>query len=605
MSAFAVIYERSNTPVELGVFNRVMERLAHRGPDGSDFVSVGSLAMGRWHFWTTPEEVNERQPLELNGLPFKIVLDGRLDNRAALFEELGISRVAERDLSDAALILRAYARWGENCFERLVGEFALVIFDGQKNELICARDHLGDRALFYAFYGARLIVASEPWAVAGGLDTPPAINEYAVAHYFALKIPENGQTLFNGVYELQPASTLTVTPAAQRVRRYWEADPSKKIRYKTDEEYAEHFRSLLEESVRCRLRSTAPAGVLMSGGLDSTSVACLAARMVAPRRLTTVSYVFDELLDCDERRYVNAVTEQWRTRSIQIPCDDAWTYKDWQNWRRNPNLPEGNMYRLVKERAYQRARDEGLRVLLTGGFGDQLYDGAEEWMSDLFADGKPRQALREFSENIRSYGLRKSLAARSFRRLARHALEKIPGGKFLRAKQAPSPWLTSYSNDIVNSEPSAWMNPAFSLKNNLLGLRSAQNPYETYNVSQYALELRHPYRDRRLIEFALALPAYQLYFHGVYKYILRIAMKGILPEAIRARREPTSLAPLYFRGVEREKVFLQDLVQDANASWRKFVQADWLLKHWDAPAARNRDGLEALVPWLCFSYSAW
>ena len=217
MSAFAVIYERSNTTGDPAVYNRIMERLSHRGPDGSDIVSAGNVTMGHWHFWTTPEEVGERQPLELKGSPFKIVLDGRIDNREELFTKLNISPAEGKSLSDASLVLHAYAFWGEDCFKQFVGEFALVIFDEQKNELICARDHLGDRTLFYSDYGSQFVIASEPWAVVGVSLTKPELNESAIAHYFALKATEDGQTFFNNVYELLPAHTITITSTGQRL----------------------------------------------------------------------------------------------------------------------------------------------------------------------------------------------------------------------------------------------------------------------------------------------------------------------------------------------------------------------------------------------------
>ncbi|MDD2921321.1 MAG: asparagine synthase-related protein [Anaerolineales bacterium] len=605
MSAFAVIYD-ANPLENPGALHRIMERLNHRGPDGSSFVFAKNVAMGHWRFWTTPEEVGERQPLELRGLPFKIVLDGRIDNREELFAKLNLSPAEGKTLSDAALILRAYDRWREECFQYFVGEFALAIFDEQRGELVCVRDQLGDRTLFYANGNAQTIVASEPWAIAAVNDAKPDLNESAVAHYFALKAPENGQTLFNNIYELLPAHVMVVSKTARRIRRYWQPDPQKKIRYKTDEEYAAHFLALLEESVRCRMRSNAPIGILMSGGLDSTSVASIAARKIKPEALTAISYVFDELTDCDERQYINAVKAQWNTRSIQIPCDDAYPYKDWANWRRNPNHPEGNPYRLLKERAYQRANNEGVRVLLTGGFGDHLYDGAEDWMADLIEDGRLMQAAQGFAYHVRAFGLRRSLAAKSTRRAARRALDQLPGGKRLRGKATAAPWLTPFSIRSMDNQSGAWLDPAFATKENLLGLIAAQNGTgDTFGASRHAIELRHPYRDRRLVEFALALPAYQFYYRGVHKYILRVAMQGILPEIIRARSQPSSLISLFFRGVEREKNLLEGYFQNPNANWRKFVKADWLSSRWNIPVTPEKDGPEALISWLCASYEAW
>ena len=206
---------------------------------------------------------------------------------------------------------------------------------------------LGDRTLFYAFHRSSLLVASEPWAVVGAGKIPGEFNESAIAHFFALRATEDGQTLFKEVYELLPAHVMIVNATGSKTRRYWQPDPNKRFLGKSDGEYAEQFRTLLEDSIRSRLRSVTPVGVLMSGGLDSTSIACLAARILAPQPVTTISYVFDELSDCDERQYIGAVVKQWGIHSIQIPCDDAWPLKDWKNWPHNSNKPEGNPYGLL------------------------------------------------------------------------------------------------------------------------------------------------------------------------------------------------------------------------------------------------------------------
>ena len=353
MSAFAVLYDYSGSPLEPGLLERVMGRLSHRGPDGQDAFVSGPLAMGHWHFWTTPEEVGERQPLQVDDLPFRLVFDGRLDNREDLFAALSISVEEGRLLSDAALVLRAYAAWGERCVERFIGEFALVLFDEYQHSLFCARDHLGDRTLFYTQHGNRMAIASEPWAVVGAQSAPVELDERAVAHYFALRATPDGQTLFKDVIELLPANVILINEHGLRLQRYWQPDFDRKIRYKTDEEYADHFRDLLEESVRCRMRSTTPVAVLMSGGLDSTSVASLAARMLAPQQLTTISYVFDKFPECDERPYIEAVKQKWNIRSLQVFVDNCCPYQD---LRIDVNDVGGTPYQLHENLGYQQAK---------------------------------------------------------------------------------------------------------------------------------------------------------------------------------------------------------------------------------------------------------
>lgn len=568
-----------------------MQRLSHRGADGSGEWRAKDVYMGHRRLWTTPEEIGEQQPLRLAGLPFTLVFDGRLDNRQDIQRQLGEdSRASEANLSDAAIVLQAYARWREDCFAKFIGEFALVIYDEERREILCARDPLGDRTLYYAKRGAQVAAASEAWAAAANLNDS-SINERAAAHYFALQVPPDGQTLFNNVFELPPAHWMKINKMGQRIQRYWQPDPQKKIRYKTDKEYADHFYALLKESVHCRMRSATPIGAMMSGGLDSTSVASLAAQ---EQPLTAFSYVFDEVAECDERLYINAMQAQYRLRSIQMPCDDAYPYRNWRAWTRNPNLPEGNPYRLLKERAYRRAQEEGIRVLLTGGFGDHLYDGAEEWLADLLEDGHYAQAARQMTQALKVFGLKSVLAAPSLRRTVKRAIKKRR-----RAPSKPA-WLTPLAASYLQNE--APQEEAFASKSNLLGLLVSQSGTgDCFSASRFQVELRHPYRDRRLVEFMLALPAYQLYYHGAYKHILRNAMQGILPETIRARKQPTSLMPLYLRGVRAEQETLRQELQKKR--WQTFIRKEWLETRWNVPPIK--DGAAALIPWLCFSYEAW
>ena len=611
MSAFAVVYEWFNGPVEPGVLERVMERLQQRGPDGSDTFQTGNAAMGHWHFWTTPEEVGERQPLGLKDLPFRIVMDGRLDNRRELLEALNVNDLDGVRLSDAALVLHAYDRWGKDCFEHFIGEYALAILDEARGELVCARDALGDRSLYYAIKGTRMIVASEPWAAAGADGCAEEINDNAVVHYFAFKTCENGETLFKNVFELPPAHAMLVNASGEHHWRYWQPVPSFRLRGKSDQEYAEGFLPILEESVRCRLRSESPAGLLMSGGLDSGSVACLVSRMISPAPLETLSYVFDELSDCDERIYIEELKTRLGIHSIQIPCDDLWPYKHLQDWPRNTNQPDGNLYRMVMERTYQRARQEGLRVLLTGTYGDELYDGADDWLADLIEEGRLGEAAQEIKLHLHYTGLRRTWKSLYLRRAVTRGIKNLPVGKQLvsavkrwRTIRTPN-WLTPFSLTCL-SKDKPQLDPAFELREGLLGMWIAEDCVtEAGYAGRYSIELRHPYRDRRLVEYVLGIPAHQLYRHGQYKHVLRTAMQGILPEAIRTRTRPTTLLMLLARGMERERDVLQENIQNPGAAWGKYVRADWLKQHWETPVTQETDGADAIVPWLCVSFASW
>ena len=156
----------------------------------------GPIAMGHWHFWTMPEEVGERQPIKISVLPSTIVMDGRLDNRSELIHRLGIPMGEASQLSDATLALKAYAKWGEDYVNFFIGDFAIVVYDERDHKLICSRDPLGDRTLFYTILGNLVVIASEPRAIVDGLNLPVEFDDRALAHFFALRFPADGQTLF-------------------------------------------------------------------------------------------------------------------------------------------------------------------------------------------------------------------------------------------------------------------------------------------------------------------------------------------------------------------------------------------------------------------------
>ncbi len=571
----------------------MMNRLAHRGAEGRADLKLENARMGFWRLWTTPEEVGERQPLTDESLHLTILLDGRIDNRDELLRQWEIPRAEAEKLSDAALVLRAFGRWREACLPMLVGEFALAVYDHARNELTCARDPLGDRTLFYAEFGGRLAIASEPWAAAAASPNAPTLNERALAHYFALLAPPDGQTLFNNVYEILPAHALKFDAQGKRAWRYWQPNPQAEIRYRAEEDYAAHFLSLVRQSVRSQMRSASPVGVMLSGGLDSSAVACLAAE-VSPEPLRTFSYVFDELPQCDEREYIGQVVRRIGARATHILCDDAYPFKEMESLPRNPNLPHRNAFRAALEKNYAAIRESGTRVILNGQFGDYLYSPGEDWLAEFLAEGRFLAALRELRQWIENGGLRRPRAQVPFRRAARRMVDALPSGKLLRRRSRPPQWLTPFAAALI--EPA----PQTSFAEWLVGQENAASfAYEATNSGRFGIELRSPFRDRRVVEFVLSIPAYAIQARGQTRFILRNAMRGIMPEAVRTRETKGTLYPLYVKGVQAEAAALEKLLQKPGAAWSKYVKKDWFA------ASQERLLSKSPILWLCVSYELW
>jgi asparagine synthase (glutamine-hydrolysing) len=449
-------------------------------------------------------------------------------------------------------------------------------------------------------------VASEEQAVLAHPLLTTRLNESRLAAYFALDVPSDGSTFFADVSELLPAHVMVIDEETVRTRRYWEPDPRAVIHYRSDAEYAEHFRTLLKQSVVCRLRAPTPPVAMMSGGLDSTAVAALAAQRLSKTNphtaLRALSYVFNELPSCDERVFMTAMYARHPIEGVQIPGDDAWPLREVVTWPTSPNTPENNPYCRLKERVYLEARRGESRVVLTGIFGDELYSGAEYWLRESLGERDFVQAWQEGFWHFRQRG--------NWDFLRRSVLCCLPGLHWLRRRYRTrrQSWLTAHARSHMpaDDEWSVRIRRAFrpSQFDTLLGPYSAtDSAREIFHASRCGVELRHPYRDRRLVEFMLAIPASQLYRRGRYKYILRNAMRGTLPEQIHTRREPTSLAPLFLRGlVEKERATVKGLLYGPERLWPRYIRADWLAL---ADPGHRRSEAEELVVWLCLCCELW
>jgi asparagine synthase (glutamine-hydrolysing) len=605
VSGLLLIHHRDGRPVERPLAERLLERLDHRGPDGRDVRWTFNSAFGHQHFWTTPEEVGERQPLADAARGVHLALDGRLDNRDELIAVLGGE--ARSDLADAALLLRAYLAWGEEFLGRLLGPLAVVVLDEPRRRVVCGRDALGDRTLFYYLDARLFAVASEAHALLALPQVSSRADESTLARFFALRPPASGASFFADVRELPPAHGLRVDAEGERLWRHWSPQVETTPRRRSDADHVAEFRSVLSESVRCRLRATAPPAVLMSGGLDSTSVAALAAREVNrtgdAKKILAVSWVFDELTSIDERPYMDAVVAAAGLATLRFGGDDAWPLADLETWPHRPDAPVEGLYCRLHQRAYDVAAGAGRRVLLTGEYGDRLYTGGADWLRDLLREGRGLAAGRELLAGLTADNRRAPGATLGT------AVGRALGGR--RYGPRPLTWLTpealAYLDGHEETPPPGLSHGHRERWDTLLDRCGSQAVcLETANAARAGVELRRPYRDRRLVELCLRLPAHLVYRPGWMKWILRQAMAGVLPETVRRRRHPSSLHPLCRRGlVEREAATVDTLLRSPRALWPRYVRPDWLAAAHPRLFAERRGGAAAVVVWRCICLELW
>ena len=607
MSGIILAWNRDGSPLDSGVFDAMLVAQGHRAIDGQNtWVSPDRSAMlGHQHFWTTPEEQGEIQPLVGGGIA--LAFDGRLDNRDELSGSLGFSRADASAHSDASLVLQAYQRWDDGVFERLLGPFAIVALDWDQGRVVFARDSIGRRTLCHHIDESRILIASEPSPLLAHPAIPETLDDAYFAHFYALRAPTGGETPFKAVKEVRPATAWRIDSDIVRSWRFWNPDPTARIRYDSDEEYAEHFGETLKRAVHRRLRAISTPTVMMSGGLDSTAVAGLAADLLKAEGkgpLRTVSWVFDELSELDEREFIEPMIHKHGLDATFVVADDAWPFRDLASWPYDPNGPEPNLYRNLLDRAYGVATADGTRVVLTGAAGDGIYTGAERWAASLIEDGRAGEAWREMREHASRLGWSRVIRSRSFRRVVSGELRRFGIQRSISPPPLPE-WLSEYARTLLSTDGGGWNDghPRAQQWIDLVGGEAGHLAIsERFHAHRLRMDLRDPYLDRDLIELALQLPAHQLYSGGKLKAVLRSAMTDVLPESVLGRSRRSDFSPLFRLGARHERAAIEALTKRRGAQWKRFfgdtIVSTWVTGTLDAPR-------DEIALWYCASVQQW
>jgi asparagine synthase (glutamine-hydrolysing) len=554
--------------------------------------------------------------------PLIVVADARLDNRAELLAALRLDETA-RDgrLTDAALIAHLYRRWGVEGVARLLGAFAFVLWDPAKGRLFCARDQMGARSLYYQRTRRRFVFASEVKQLLAVTGSPPPFNEVLIGLHLAARAGPQEMTFFEGIGQLPPGHWMVVTPDGERLQRYWDIDPQRRIRYRDDAEYAEHFRELFVEAVRCRLRPYESTGVLLSGGLDSSAVASVAAWLheqgeQVPWPLHTFSWLYDELASVDEREYSAAVNEAYGLVAHGLIGDDKWPLQDDPEGITDLDEPFTGHFIPGFKDMFRNAQERGIEVLLTGHPGDNLVGGNVFDYPDLLRRGRWIRLVCELRRHSRRLGAngirffwRASLkpAVPMWARRAYHLMPQTGGRTRLPV------WIASEFAQRVGLEQliaEEMCCPEGLSIAKATRHRSIFSPYALKAIIQQdrlatrrEVDFRHPWLDRRLAEFVMAVPTDQTNRGGEYKVILRNALRGILPEKVRTRQGKSYPLPLADRGLrERERAKVEDLLTNTRMAQYGWVVEEPMQEHYARYASGDPGGDRFLWPVITLEF---
>jgi asparagine synthase (glutamine-hydrolysing) len=406
VGAILGIYSVDGRSVDRLDLNRMVSRLAHRGPDRSGLWFGGVVGLGHRMLCTTAESPQENLPFVDNGGEQVITADARIDNRDELMEALGLERCASRTIGGGELILCAYRKWRERCAEFILGDFSFAIWDLKKRILFCARDPIGVKPFYYYYRRSELFVfASEIKGILALPSVPRQINEQRVAQYLLSDFEDQRATFYQHIWRLPPGQCMTVGLDGMRSQKYWELARSAEMSPRSDEEFAEAFQELFTETVRCRTRSSFGVGSMLSGGLDSSTIACVARDLLAKEGsspLATFSALFDDIPVCDETYFVQSVIRTGKFKPHFVRGDTLSPLVDSERlfWHEDEPFFAPNLF--LHWALYGAAQEQGVRVLLDGIDGDTVVSHGLALLGDLARRGRWISAVREavkFSRN--------------------------------------------------------------------------------------------------------------------------------------------------------------------------------------------------------------
>src|SRR5229473_489869 len=572
-------------PVDRDYLEKVKPAIAPYGPDdGGSFAKTNVSILYR-AFHATKESRREVQPYVMASGAV-LTWDGRLDNRTELIRGLG--DVVTNRSTDVEIVAAAYEYWSSDCFATLIGDWALSIWDANSRSLILAKDPIGTRHLYYAFDKEQVTWSTilDPLVLFAG-KTFELCEEY-IAGWFSF-FPAAHLTPYAGIHSVPPSSSVVIRPGKHTVSKYWDFDPSKRIRYRTDGEYEEHFRAVFAEAVRRRLRSDSPILAELSGGMDSSSIVCMADTIMArgsaeTPRLDTVSYYNDSEPNWNERPYFTKVEEK-RGRAgthIDVSKQESFQFEPGDNghFAATPGSGGGRPNEASRQFAACMT-SQGNRVVLSGIGGDEVMGGVPTPTPEL-EDLLARAQFGALAHQLKVWALEKKKpwfhlffeAARGF---FPPALVGVPKHK------RPAPWLNA---SFVQRNRSALQGyetrlslfgPLPTFQENLSTLQGLQRQLGCDALSaDLPREKRYPYLDRGLLEFMYAVPRDQLVRPGQRRSLMRRALVNIVPAELLNRKRKAYVARAPMASIATDCLCLAELGQQMFSSALQIVETNKL-----------------------------
>ncbi len=531
------------------------------------------------------------QPAVAEGGTIRIVADAHIDGRLALVTQLRLSAREGAALGDADLLLAAYRKWGESFARHIRGDFAFIIWDSRRLRLVCGRDHLGHRPLAYRQTLGILAVASTPEAVVRMDRGPRRLDLEKVAGFLALGFdPE--RTFYEGVRRVPAGHTLVFDGRTGRLERYWSMDDVARIRFDSDAAYVEAFRKTWGETLSHHVQGTGDVGVLMSGGLDSTSVAAMAAEQIRERGGKLIAFhaapregflgpARDGWIN-DETEDVRAVADLHANIELEIVRPSGRTFLDGlEPFFHHAGMPVPNAdNRVWVETIFCRARERGVTSLLGGFKGNSTisYSGLRGLRELAFTGrwaslvrearalaGVRQRPLFQFIEYAVTPAVVDTLRAH-YQAVRGHRLPPIEQALStpIRAEFAREHHVEEQLREIGMDPRYPDRSTGRQYRKRILARTGEDADLYRALRAIYGVEARDPTSDVRVVEFCLGIPESQYLHAGHERRLVRRAMKGLVPEHVLERTTRGTQAADWAEGLTAMRDQLRDELDEMN-----------------------------------------
>ena len=583
--------------VDAGLLERMGAILAHRGPDDAGTYREGPVGFASRRLAIVDLSPTGHQPMSSPDGRFWITYNGEIYNFRLLRDELERQGVAFRSTGDTEVILTLYARHGPRCLEFLRGMFALAIWDRVERTLFVARDRVGKKPLVYYHDRERFVFASEPKAIFEDPAVPRAADREALHHYLTYGYVPGPWSAFRGLRKLPPAHYLLVRDGRLTEHRYWSLRYTPK-RTESEATLAEELLPLLQEAVRLRMIADVPVGALLSGGLDSSAVVALMCR-AATGPVRTFSIGFDRA-DYDETRYARLVAQHLGTEHHELVVKpDAVAMAPRLVWHYNEPFADSSA--LPSLALCEMARGF-VTVALNGDGGDEAFVGYDRYLATVVAGWQDRVPRPIRGAALQASRLLPSGAPKSLSYRARRLAEALA----LEPRRRYAAWITCFGDaqkaelytpelaqEMRGRDSLALLDAAYDASDAPSFLeQTVHADVQLYLPDDllvkmdiasmaHSLEVRSPFLDHRVLEFAAALPA-RLKLHGLtQKYLLKQVMRGILPDPVLDRRKMGFGVPIdhWFRHELREMAY--DVLLDSRARQRGYFRPEVVRRYLD------------------------